>query len=60
MLLTEKRFGMRVDILFFFLGEILARQDKHGKIRNAAGVTVHSDTGQDYTHYMLQEISLSK
>jgi hypothetical protein len=27
---------------------------------NAAGVTVHSDTGQDYTHNMLQEISLSK
>src|SRR6202022_207312 len=35
MLFTIERFRVRADVFFFFLGEILARQNKHGKIRRA-------------------------
>ena len=35
MLLSKERFRVGADVFLFFLGEILARQNKHGKIGRA-------------------------
>ena len=42
MLLSKERFRVRADVFFFFLREILARQNEDGQIAAVRGLLRHS------------------